>query len=110
MSGIVIYGFLIGTGVFLDLQPLHCTYDSKPLSDMRKSMVIADGKLQANDRHYSNSDINELNIHYNALVEKNNRLIEQVFEKRTFADQGGNHRASVPGQPSFHHQCPESVY
>ncbi len=110
MSGIVICGFLIGTGVFLICSLFIARMISKPLSDMRKSMVIADGKLQANDRHYSNSDINELNIHYNALVEKNNRLIEQVFEKELLRTKAEITALQSQVNPHFIINALESVY
>ena len=110
MSGIVIYGFLIGTGVFLICSLFIARMISKPLSDMRKSMVIADGKLQANDRHYSNSDINELNIHYNALVEKNNCLIEQVFEKEILRTKAEITALQSQVNPHFIINALESVY
>ena len=54
---------------------------SAPIRDMKKAMYISNGKLQKNLKVYWNSDMNELNLHYNQLVDKNNELIQEVFEK-----------------------------
>lgn len=110
MSGIVIYGFLIGTGIFLICSLFIARMISRPLSDMRKSMVITDGKLQANTMQFANSDINELNTHYNALVEKNNRLIEQVFEKELLRTKAEITALQSQVNPHFIINALESVY
>lgn len=110
LGEIVIYGFLIGTGGFLVCSLMIARMISRPLSDMKKSMVIADGKLQRNKKEYFNLDINELNTQYNHLVRQNNELIEQLFEKELLRAKAEITALQAQVNPHFIINALESLY
>ena len=50
-------------------------------------MAHTEDRLQPNLKKYSNTDINNLNASYNAMVDANNQLIEEVYEKELLRTQ-----------------------
>lgn len=83
---------------------------SAPIRDMKKAMYISNGKLQKNFKVYWNSDMNELNLHYNQLVDKNNELIQEVFEKEIMKTKAEIEALQSQVNPHFIINALESVY
>lgn len=83
---------------------------SAPIRDMKKAMYISNGKLQKNLKVYWNSDMNELNLHYNQLVDKNNELIQEVFEKEIMKTKAEIEALQSQVNPHFIINALESVY
>lgn len=83
---------------------------SAPIRDMKKAMFISNGKLQKNLKVYWNSDMNELNLHYNQLVDKNNELIQEVFEKELLKTKAEIEALQSQVNPHFIINALESVY
>lgn len=83
---------------------------SSPINDMKKAMTISNGKLKKNPHQYLNSDINELNSHYNQLVDDNNKLIKEVFEKELSKTQAEIKALQAQVNPHFIINALESVY
>ena len=83
---------------------------SAPIRDMKKAMYISNRKLQKNLKVYWNSDMNELNLHYNQLVDKNNELIQEVFEKEIMKTKAEIEALQSQVNPHFIINALESVY
>ncbi len=107
-----ILAIAFGIGGFLFL--LCCILISHilcaPLRDMEKAMILTDTRLQINPKHYANSDVNKLNLHYNRLVKANNRLIDEVYEKELLRTKAEIEALQAQVNPHFIINALESMY
>ena len=83
---------------------------SSPLKDMEKVMAHTEDRLQPNLKKYSNTDINNLNASYNAMVDANNQLIEEVYEKELLRTQAEIKALQAQVNPHFIINALESLY
>ena len=73
-------------------------------------MAHTEDRLQPNLKKYSNTDINNLNASYNAMVDANNQLIEEVYEKELLRTQAEIKALQAQVNPHFIINALESLY
>lgn len=104
--------FTFGIGAILFM--LACIFISRmlcaPLKDMEKAMIITGSRLAPNPKWYANSDINNLNAHYNHLVAANNHLIDEVYEKELLRTKAEIEALQAQVNPHFIINALESMY
>nr|WP_317283387.1 histidine kinase [uncultured Sellimonas sp.] len=110
LNHILLLSFSIGGILFVICCVFISRMISSPIQDMKKAMFISNGKLQKNNHSYFNSDINELNCHYNELVDKNNALIQEVFEKELSKTKAEIKALQSQVNPHFIINALESMY
>lgn len=106
----LLLSFSVGGLIFFIACIFICRMISSPLKDMEKVMAHTEDRLQPNLKKYSNTDINNLNASYNAMVDANNQLIEEVYEKELLRTQAEIKALQAQVNPHFIINALESLY
>lgn len=107
---VVLQSLLFGMIIFLVLTYFMAFKITEPFKDLITVMNQSKGKLELNKREYKNYEANEFNEYYNALVEKNQKLIEDIYRKDVMVLQTKIDSLQMQINPHFLYNTLDSMY
>lgn len=110
MQQIMFRSILAAMAIFLVISYIMSFYISHPFKDLIEIMKKSEGRLQVNDKKYFNYEANQFNEYYNRLVEKNQSLIHDIYEKDIQMLQTQLEMLQIQINPHFLYNTLESVY
>lgn len=107
---VVLQSLLFGAVIFLAVTWIMTFKITQPFKDLIAVMNESKGKLELNPKEYNNYEAHEFNQYYNALVEKNQKLIEDIYRKDVMVLQTRIDSLQSQINPHFLYNTLDSMY